>query len=351
MNTEKILQYLNQCIDDRIFPGCAVGIVRRGETALVSAGRLTYETASPLVDENTLYDTASITKAIPTSCLALRLIEEGRLHLASRLIDFVPEFSGSFRGEILVRHLLTQTLDFDFRLSEKKDLAAADLLGAVLSAPLRTRPGSTFAYANATSILLGLVAERAAGKPLHEAAQETFFSPLGMHRTTFFPEAGRGDAIAPSEDDPWRGRVIRGEVHDESAWALRPAITAGSAGLFSTAADLLRFVTMIIAKGEWAGRRFFRPETIRLMHTNALPPDFGAKTGLGWELAQEAYMGKSCTASTFGKTGFTGCTVALDPARNAGMAFVTNHTYPRRRQDRAVINAVRCVLADFCLGG
>ena len=87
------------------------------------------------------------------------------------------------------------------------------------------------------------------------------------------------------------------------------------------------------------------------MHTNALPPDFGAKTGLGWELAQEAYMGKSCTASTFGKTGLHGLHRCARSGENAGMAFVTNHTYPRRRQDRAVINAVRCVLADFCLAG
>jgi CubicO group peptidase (beta-lactamase class C family) len=171
-----------------------------------------------------------------------------------------------------------------------------------------------------------------------------------MEHTTFFPEKLDRDSIAPTEDDPWRGRIIRGEVHDESAWALRPAMVAGSAGLFSTAPDLLRFLAVLMNDGESDGRRLFKPATVRLMHVNALPAWFGATAALGWELDRPDFMGTRRTASSFGKTGFTGCAIVADPSRSAGFVLMTNHTFPRRREDRSAINAVRSALADLVFG-
>ena len=343
----KISAYLNACIEQRLFPGCALGIIARGEKRFIIAGRLTYDALSPKVNEETIYDVASITKAIPTSCLALALCESEAWSLSSRLIDFVPEFTGAFRENITIRHLLTHTLDFEFQLSAKKHLSPDAILGAILGASLCTPPGSSFAYANATSILLGLAVERACGIGLDEEAKRYFFEPLEMSRTSFFPKTHSDVAIAPTEDDPWRGRIICGEVHDESAWALRPSVVAGSAGLFSTVKELLTFIEMLLAGGELHGRRYFTRETVALMQTNALPPGLGANAALGWELNQPVFMGMSATPTTFGKTGFTGCTIVADQARETGMVFLTNHTFPKRRVDRRAINAVRCALANM----
>jgi CubicO group peptidase (beta-lactamase class C family) len=345
--TEHIKRYLEQCIENRLFPGCIVGITAQGKNTVLAAGRLTYDRDSERVTEETVYDVASVTKAIPTSCLALALCEEAVWSISSRLIDFVPEFTGSFREAITIRHLLTHTLDFDFQLSAKKHLSPGAIMEAILTAPLRTPPGSRFAYANATSILLGLAVERACGLRLDEAARIRFFSPLAMTRTTFFPERLGGAAVAPAEDDPWRGRIICGEVHDESAWALRPKVVAGSAGLFSTAPDLLAFIEMLLAGGKLRGRRYFNAETTALMHTNALGPSAGACAALGWELNQPHFMGAGATSTTFGKTGFTGCAIVADPSREAGMVFLANHTFPKRRVDRRAINGVRSTLADM----
>lgn len=297
-----------------------------------------------------MYDVASITKAIPNSCLALKMIEEKRFERSTRLIDLVPDYQGSFREQVCIEHLLTHTLDFDFKLSDVKTLPPQEILDAVLRARLRTPPGAVFCYANATSILLGLAVERACGMTLDCAAAEYFFSPLGMRSTTFFPETLGGAVIAPTEDDLWRGRVICGEVHDESAWALHSLKVVGSAGLFSTAPDLLKFLSMLLYKGELNDIRFFAPETVRLMHSNALPETLGCSAALGWELDNGNYMGETRTPSTFGKTGFTGCTVIADPAREAGYVLLTNHIYPKRFPDRTVINQVRGALADMILG-
>jgi len=343
--------YLDRCINERLFPGCCIGLLRSGERRIITRGRLTYDCSSPAVSERTVYDVASITKAIPTSSLALQLIGEEKIFLESRLIEFVPEFSGEFGELITIGHLLTQTLDFDFRLSDKKELPAPDLLGAILSANLRRPPSDSFSYANATSILLGMVVERVLGQRLDEAASERFFGPLGMTGTTFFPETFVGAAIAPTEDDPWRGRIVCGEVHDESAWALRKVLVAGSAGLFSTAGDLLRFSEMLLNDGEMGGIRFFPPKTMRLISSNMLPDSLGARTACGWELEQPVFMGSGCTPTTFGKTGFTGCAVVADPARRAALVFLTNHTFPKRRSDRNAINEVRRTLADLPFPG
>jgi CubicO group peptidase (beta-lactamase class C family) len=343
--------FLRQCIEREIFPGCAAGIIYGGRSAVIAEGTLTYEAGSPGVTGNTVYDVASLTKSVPTACCALKLIEEGNMTLKSRLIDFVPEFEGAFREGIAVEHLLTHTLDFDFRLSEKKELPPEEILRSIFTARLRSPPGECFFYANATSVLLGLVVERAAGERLDKAADSRIFGPLGMRQTTFFPETLSGAAIAPAEDDPWRGRIIRGEVHDESAWALRPLLVAGSAGLFSTATDLLRFCAMLLNEGASEGRRIFKPATVRMMHTNALPQRLGIAAGLGWELDRPEFMGTRRSAAAFGKTGFTGCTMVADPLRGAGLVLVTNHTFPRRREDRDTINAVRNRLADLVFGG
>ena len=109
----KLEKSLNNAIKGEIFPGCIVGVVRRsGKRILILSGNFTYEKDSSPIREDSIFDVASITKSIPTSCLALKLIDEGKLNLNDKLIDYVPEFNNSDRGAVLVKHLLTHTLDF-----------------------------------------------------------------------------------------------------------------------------------------------------------------------------------------------------------------------------------------------
>jgi CubicO group peptidase (beta-lactamase class C family) len=335
---------LNSAIKHQIFPGCAVGWIAGGQESIVTAGRYTYDNDAPAVTENSIFDCASVTKAIPVGTLALWMIDRGKLNTGDRLIDFVPEYRGSFREGIRVHHLLTHTLDFDFRLSECKGLSPEKLLESILNVKMKSAPGEKFCYANATSILLGMLIEKVGGKPLHVLAKEIFFDPLGMNDTAFF----LGNAVipncVPTEIDSWRDRTIQGEVHDESAWTLQKIMTPGSAGLFSTIPDLLKFIRMLLDGWEY----FFSGETMEAMHTNQIPHIKGIYTGLGWELNQE-YMGANRTAATFGKTGFTGCSVIIDRTKNAGVAMLSNYTWPSRKPNRDLINEVRGRVADYVL--
>lgn len=340
---EKVRSLLQQAINGRIFPGCVIGYIRGGEEVIIPLGRLTYEVSSPPVQETTLYDVASITKAIPTSSLALFLVDQGELSLEDTVTSFLPEF---IHKEVTIWHLLTHTVSFSLRLSQEKQLPPDALWQKVLTAPLHHPLGSTFSYANISSILLGRIIEKVLNKPLDKAAEEIFFRPLQLKQTTFHPDASNNNQIAPTEIDPWRGGEVRGEVHDESAYVLRTTMIAGSAGLFSTVPDLLQFVRMLLAGGSLEGRHYFSEALIKRMTTNQIPSLEDA-TGLGWELNQPWYMGRFTTASTFGKTGFTGCHLVIQKDQKRAVVLLSNSTYPRRPETKERMNTLRRDLSDL----
>jgi len=342
-----ILNRLNRAIEQKVFPGCVAGLVaRNGERMVLPAGRFIYDNDAPPVVENSIFDIASITKAIPVSCLALRMIGEGVLRSDDAMIRYLPEFRNAHRSEIRIIHLLTHTIDFGFRLSSFKNRPADEIINAIMTGGFASSPGAKYCYANATSILLGMVVERIAGCPLDVCANRNFFGPLRMDRTSFSTESFYNAEILPTEIDDSRGGEVRGKVHDESAFALRAKMVPGSAGIFSTVPDLLIFAEMLLNNGLLNGYCCIGPAMIAPMYTNQLAA-IGERTGLGWELSQPRFMGSRCSPSTFGKTGFTGCSIVCEPALGFALVLLSNHTWPHRRPDRSLIDAVRRDLADI----
>lgn len=326
---QQIRAVLNSAIANHIFPGCVVGIVKfDGANTIIPMGKFTYEAGSPKVTADNIFDIASITKSIPTTCLALQLIDESKIGLHDAVNKYLPHF---INNDVMVSHLLTQTLDWGFALSSLKDKSADEILEAIFTAKFQSPPGARQVYSNATSILLGLVIESASGKKLDELADEQFFKPLGMTRTSFHPERFDINDIVPTENDPWRGRLLRGEIHDETAWKLKQKIIPGSAGLFSTVPDLLNFLEMLLKGGEINGRRYFSRETIEQMNTNQLTTN-DVKAVLGWQIFKPGM---------FGKTGFTGCLVACDLKEGKALAMLSNHIHPQRSDSNKLINDVR----------
>lgn len=347
---DKIKNIVSKAIADKTFPGCVVGVVKgNGERIVIPSGNLTFELNSAEIKEDSIFDVASITKSIPTSSLALKLIDEGRLNLEDKLVNFLPEINNSDREKVLIKHLLTQTLDHGFRLSENKNKTPKEILNLILTSEFRSSPGSTFFYSNATTILLGLVVEKILGDSLDNLGQQYFFEPLKMTRTSFNPlKKFSKDEIVPTEIQEWRGGLVHGEVHDESAHTLNKMKSVGSAGLFSTAPDLLNFLGMLLNKGTLDGKKYFSPEIIDQMYTNQIP-EIKEFAGLGWEINQPHYMGVNCSDKIFGKTGFTGCVVMCDIQKEIAIVILSNYTYPVRKPDFALMNKLRSTIADIVL--
>jgi len=354
---DQITKSANQAIRDKVFPGCVVGIVNKnGERQVLPFGNFTYNQSSLRVKGDTIYDTASITKSIPTGSLALQLIDESKLKLTDKLIDYIPEFRNSGRENVLIKHLLTYTLDgYGFASTVGKiggksmrDITASDLQNLLLSHDFEKRPGTIFKYTNIPAALLGLVIEKITGNTLDNLADKHFLKPLKMARSTFYPENFHIEEIVPTESDEWRG-LVHGIVHDESAYICKKeGKIVGHAGLFSTAPDILNFLEMLLHKGTFQGKKYFSKKIVQQMGTNQIA-ELNDFTGLGWELNQPRYMGECSTPHTFGKTGFTGTLCICDVEKGIAYVILSNRIFPKRPADSGAINAFRKSIGEIIL--
>ncbi|HEV2412959.1 MAG TPA: serine hydrolase domain-containing protein [Candidatus Saccharimonadales bacterium] len=345
----EIEERVKKAIHERVTPNAVIGYaLPDGQQHVMAFGRNTYEVGSPEVRADLLYDVASITKSIPTSSIILWLIDQKRLGFNDRVREFLPDFDGQYSDEVTIYHLLTYTAILDLKeagLSTYAERGIKELRRALLHSGLKSRPGGEYWYTNAPAILLGMVAEKIFQKRLNEIAEELFFGPLGMTRTTFTPEQFKLSEIVPSEMD--EDGFVQGKSTDEAARVfLENGQPTGVAGLFSTAGDLLTFAQMMVNGGEYEGHRYLSPDIIGQLRTNQVA-ELGESTGLGWEIGRP-YMGRF-RDRLFGKGGFTGCSVVMDPEKKQAIVVMASYLYPKRRglYDRGPINQFRGDLADI----
>lgn len=302
---------MEDAVDSGLLTG-AVVLVGDGSRDLFlrSYGFLSPEPGAPKARIDTVFDLASLTKVLATAPSVMKLVESGRLGLHDPLIKWFPEFAGSDKDGIEVFHLLTHSSGLvDFSLRECGTMA--EVLEKAATLPVREGAGERFKYADINFILLGELVGRVSGKQLDSFARDTFFVPLGMSSTLYNPpeELRAKCAATRIEAD----NFLNGTVQDPNARALGGV--AGHAGLFATAADLSRFCRMVLAGGMSAGKRVLAEETVRTM----IAPNFfqGGKVvrGLGWDLVSpySSPRGSRFPCTSFGHTGYSGCSIWIDP--------------------------------------
>jgi CubicO group peptidase (beta-lactamase class C family) len=189
--------------------------------------------------------------------------------------------------------------------------------------------------------MLGFVVEAVSGERLDKFLAENVFTPLGMNDTFFTPADSLKSRIAPTEIAPPRGYPLRGEVHDENAYALGGV--AGHAGLFSTGKDLAIFAQMMLNGGTYEGTRVISDSTIALFTKRA-----AGTRALGWDTCGgSGSCGQYLGGDAYGHTGFTGTSLWIDPERDMFVVLLTNRVYEAKAKRPAkVIADVRADLAD-----
>ncbi|WP_437068870.1 serine hydrolase domain-containing protein [Streptomyces sp. enrichment culture] len=268
---------------------------------------------------DTPFDLASLTKLF-TSVAAVQQIERGTLGIDALVGAYLPEFRGAAGHGITVRQLLTHTSGLRPELPLYDCADAEERLARLRAEAPVGAPGS-YLYSDLNMLLLQHLLERLTGRGLDVLIHEGITRPLGMTATRFGP----CPAAAATEDQrrPWakadRG-MLRGEVHDENAWALGGV--AGHAGLFSTGPDLAIFCRTLLAGGSHGPARILGPDFVELLLT---PP------GLGFALDQPWFMGELAGRGAAGHTGFTGTSLVLDPATDTFLILLANTVHPRRR--------------------
>ncbi len=307
-------------------------MLQRG--ALVAShalGRFTYEPDSPPLSPATIFDLASLTKAVATATMAMLLYERGQLDLDAPLAGLLPGFLGHDprRAEVTLRMLLDHSsgLPAYLRLFESAE-TRAHLLAAALAAPLEAEPGTRPAYSDIGFLLLGEALARVADEPLDRFCRREIFGPLGMAETLFCPPADLRPGIPPSEDDrSFRRRVIQGEVNDENASVLGGV--AGHAGLFASAGDLARFAHCLLS----GGAPLLRSETVALFTRRSGLP--GSSWALGWDTpSPPSQSGRHLSPRSFGHLGYTGGSLWIDPERDLAVILLTHRTWPDRGSQR-----------------
>ncbi|HEY9225021.1 MAG TPA: serine hydrolase [Gemmatimonadaceae bacterium] len=326
------------------FPGAAVVVGRRGAAVWEKGfGRLSWSSSSPSVStDRTIYDLASLTKVVGTTTGLMVLYDQGKIQLDVPVSTYLPEFSGGAKDRVTLRMLLEHRSGLPagrdiWRLAHTPEEARA----VVISSNLVCEPGRCYEYSDLGADILGFVVEAVSGQRLDQFLAIHVFEPLGMSDTFFLPADSVRGRIAPTEVNSPRGYSLRGEVHDENAFALGGV--AGHAGLFSTAADLSVFAQMMLNGGEYNGTHIVADSTVALFSTRA-----AGTRALGWDTCGgSGSCGQYLGADAYGHTGFTGTSLWIDPGRDMFVVLLTNRVHDARaRRPAKVIADVRADLAD-----
>lgn len=347
---DQVRQYLASQVDSA-YPGAVVAVGRHGHVALLAAvGHYGADDSRP-VDPETVYDLASLTKVIGLTTACMILVQEGKLDLDAPVQRYLPEFLGAQKNAVTIRHLLTHSagLAADLPLFDSTRSRGAALV-MVDTAPLLSAPGTQYVYSDLSAIVLMQVVERITGQSLDAYLETRVFGPLHMTATRYNPPRAWLNHIAPTElDTMFRHRLLRGEVHDESAARLDGV--SGNAGLFSDAPDLARFATWLLGTVVNNSRppapALVRPDVVAMfVKRQGIPP--GSTRALGWDTASDSgysSAGSKLSRRSFGHTGYTGTSIWMDPDNDLFIVLLTNRVNPTRANTK--ILQVRAIVADL----
>ena len=303
-------------------PGATLGIVSAdGQRAVRVAGMAALVPEPEPLTEAHWFDLASVSKVIGTTHMILALADQGRLALDRPLTDAIPDLR-----QYDVANAAERRLTFRDCLAHRTFLPAVEPIYTYGDDPDRLRAfvlqrewrHGEPVYSDINFILLGIAIERITGTSLREW-------PLGPGISYGPPP---GPAVA-TEACSWRGRVMKGEVHDENAFALGGA--PGHAGLFGTVAGVLDYARGLL-DGSGAS-----PAMLEAMRT----PVYSHRT-CGWERRFDGWPGgNACSAETIGHTGFVGTGLWIDFERGLAWTLLTNRVHPTRHRDTGIVQLRR----------
>ena len=239
--SEEVKELIEQAIEDKIFPGCSLGIISRTGTEIQNFGKFTYEEGSREVDENTIYDVASITKMVSTGFLCMQALRDRRISLEDKITKYFPQFQSE---TATIKHLLSYTLDYqNFTDEEKKkliaDLPVEEFMQGVFKLRLESEPGTVYKYSDATADIQGMLLEKVYADNLNNLFKKYIVPKYNLENTTLDPKDLNAEDIAPSQ--VLDGKDLQGLVNDPKARKKYLAgYYSGCAGLFSNTSDVLK---------------------------------------------------------------------------------------------------------------
>jgi len=295
-----------------------------------AAGRRAVVPRDEPMTMDTVFDLASLTKAVATTTAVLQLAHRGLLRLDAPVSRYWPAFGAHGKNALTVRELLAHTSGLPAELPTARNGAAAAGRAATVRAlgaiePIAP-PGARVLYSDVNFAVLGVLVERLSGQRLDRYCRTHIFAPLGMRATQFAPD--RAIALRAAPTTAQRSGMRRGRVHDPLA--ARMDGIAGNAGLFSNAGDLARFAQMLLRGGTLDGVTVLRADALALLAAPAGPLDQQPWRGLGWELGPPlvADRDRLPALGTIRHTGYTGTALWIDFVSQRFVVVLTNRVHP-----------------------
>ncbi|MCO6430630.1 MAG: serine hydrolase [Deltaproteobacteria bacterium] len=354
----EVTTLLQQAVEEGVAPGIVTLVAREKSVLYLNSvgSRSKSEGAkgeSPsAMSVETVFDIASLTASVVTATVMMKLIEAGKVRLEDKAVRFIQGFGVFGKSQITIEQLLHHTSGLAAWAPYYEELLRANsgerlgvmtskgareyILNSIIRSHLKYETGTKQVYSDLGLILLGHLIETFTGAALDKVAYKLIIQPLGLKSTSYVDLSmikRRGihpvtDIIAPTEDCPWRKRVLCGEVHDDNAWAMGGI--AGHSGLFSTAKDLHVFASEMLSS--YRGHSdFLRRDTIRRFWDVS-----GISGQEGWRLGWDAPSSENGMAESglsrraVGMNGFTGCSLWIEPEQGIQIIVMSNRVNPTR---------------------
>lgn len=369
---------IQSAISEKATPGAQIMVIKNGKVIFDQTfGHHTYSRKRK-VQKSDLYDLASITKVAATSLAAMKLFEEKKFKLADRLKSHLELDKESTIGRITFKQLLTHSSGLqanmpiaryynnkdsivddcnqffckkgndEYSITVAKDMFFnrkwMDSIWFTIE-HLKVKRRGRYKYSDVNFNLMQRVLELKTNQPMNDFLENHFYKSLNLRRTAYRPlEKFKSKYIIPTEkDERWRGQLLRGYVHDESASLLGGV--AGSAGLFCNANDLGIIFQMMLNGGTYGEQKFLKPKTIEQFTTAR----YGNHRGLGFVVKGRRgsnSLSSSASKKTFGHTGFSGTCVWADPENELIFIFLSNRIHPKKTNTKLFRNQVRRRIHD-----
>jgi CubicO group peptidase (beta-lactamase class C family) len=324
---------LQPYVEKHALAGAVTLVADKDKVLSLEAVGYTDVEAKKAMNTDSLFWIASQSKPITATALMM-LVDEGKVKLDDPVSKYLPEFRDQWlivgkdddfmllrrpKHPVTVRHLLTHTSGMPFSSAmEHPTLDLLTLRDAVRSyalTPLRTEPGTKWAYSNAGINTAGRIIEVVSGMPYEDFLDKRLFEPLGMKDTTFWPNKQQVERLAKSYRPNKEKTGLEAFDISQLKYPLydrkRQPMPAG--GLFSTASDVGRFCQMILTGGTQGGKRYLSEDAVKQMtskQTGALKENWG----LGWALG-----------GGFGHGGAHSTNMTIDPNRGLILVWMVQH--------------------------
>ncbi|ALO04711.1 serine hydrolase domain-containing protein [Lactiplantibacillus paraplantarum] len=304
---------INEMVQKQVIPGASYALIDGPE---IHTGQMGVAQVKPTIKPlwaDAMYDLASVTKVVGTTTVALQLIQNGLLEIDRPVHDYLPSLQST---TITSRNLMTHTSGLSGYILNRNTLSAEALLAALQQLPISNRNRNhRVVYTDLGLIIMGQVIERIVGEAIQPLITERVLRPLGLWHTSFQPSR---EKVVPTTYSVQTG-LLQGIVHDPKAQVLGEH--CGSAGLFASVTDLVRFSQLML--GQIDVPTVLTQATIANLYQD-WTPNRHLRRSFGWNL----WHRQAETAPVIFHTGYTGTLLMLDRQRQQGFVFLSNRVHP-----------------------